>query len=258
MKQDGTSKPALPDRLNLTGRKAFVAGAASGIGRATARCLALLGADVILADRSPLDVVQKEVEAVGGSATIMQGDLTDDRFLEQIIAGGPYFSFAYVAGVFRAPEGSSPKEAFDFVMRVNLHAPLILGNALIEKANPQDGGYMVFVGSSAGRTGKGRVGTVVEYSTYSASKGALHTLVRNLSHRAAEKNILVNGVAPGVVLTPMMNSTNPKFATTPTVSALGRVADPEELGWPIALLCSPAASFTSGAILDVNGGSFVG
>ena len=248
----------LPPALSLRGRRALVTGAASGIGRATALCLAQLGADLVLADRAPMDDLHGEIETLGRSASVLQGDLTDDAYLDRIVAGGPYFSFAYVAGVFRAPKGFSSREAFGFVMDVNVRAPLVLGYALIEQAQKQDGGYMVFVGSSAGRSGKGRLGEHTEYVTYASSKGALHSLVRALASKGTEKNILVNGVAPGVVRTPMLDETAPHLVQSREVSPLGRSADPMELGWPIALLCSPAASFVSGAILDVNGGSFVG
>jgi 3-oxoacyl-[acyl-carrier protein] reductase len=130
-----------------------------------------------------------------------------------------------------------------------------LASALIEQMN---GGYIVLVGSSAGRSGAGRLGSATEYATYAASKGAVHTLVRVLSRRAAEKNILVNGVAPGVVRTPLLDSVRPDLAATESVRPAVRSADPKELGWPIALLCSPMASYISGAIVDINGGSFVG
>jgi len=248
----------LPTALSLQGRRALVAGAASGIGRATAQCLAQLGADLVLADRAPMDYLCQEIAGLGRSATPLLGDLTDDAFLQRIIAAGPYFSFAYVAGVFRAPQGASPQASFDLVMHVNVRAPLILGCAFIEKAPPRDGGYMVFVGSSAGRSGKGRIGEPAEYATYASSKGAVHSLVHVLAQRAAEKNIVVNGLAPGVVRTPMLDSTAPHLADSQAVSILGRSANPMEVAWPIALLCSPAASFVSGAILDVNGGSYVG
>jgi 3-oxoacyl-[acyl-carrier protein] reductase len=246
---------ALPKVLSLEGRRALVAGAASGIGRAAAVSLAELGADLVLADRAPLDEVCAEVEATGRTALALHGDLTDERFLQRIIASGPYFSFAHVAGVFRGPKGASPEEEFDFVMRVNVRAPLILGNALIEQMN---GGYIVLVGSTAGRSGAGRFGTPIEYATYAASKGGVHTLVRVLARRAAEKNVMVNGVAPGLVQTPLLDSVRPNAAATESVKPGTRAADPKELGWPIALLCSPMASFISGAIVDVNGGSFIG
>ena len=247
----------LPKALSLEGRRALVTGAANGIGRATALCLADLGADLVLADRAPLASIKEEIEARGRAASVLQGDLNEDEFLDRIIAEGPYYSFAYVAGVFRGPPGASRREAFDFVMSINVRAGLVLGDAFLENPHP-DGGYMVFVGSSAGRSGKGRLGEPVEYATYASSKGAVHSLVRALASRGAEKNILVNGVAPGVVRTPMLDMTAPHLVHSDTVSTLGRSADPLELGWPIALLCSPAASFISGAILDVNGGAFVG
>jgi 3-oxoacyl-[acyl-carrier protein] reductase len=248
----GSGSVPLPKLLSLEGRRALVAGAAMGIGRATAVCLAELGADLVLADRAPLDAVRADVEAAGRTALVLQGDLTDEGFLQRIIASGPFFSAALVAGVFRGPESASAQEAFDFVMHVNVRAPLILGSALIERMN---GGYIVLVGSSAGRSGAGRLGSATEYATYAASKGAVHTLVRVLARRGAEKNIVVNGVAPGLVSTPLLDSVRPPGeGVKPAI----RPADPKELGWPIALLCSPMASYISGAIVDVNGGSFIG
>jgi 3-oxoacyl-[acyl-carrier protein] reductase len=251
----GSGDLALPKALSLLGRRVLVAGAASGIGRAAAVCLAELGADLVLADRAALDEARAEVGAVGRTAVALQGDLTDEGFLQRIVASGPYFSFAHVAGVFRAPQGASPQEAFDFVMHVNVRAPLVLAGALLEQMS---GGYMVLVGSTAGRSGAGRFGTETEYATYAASKGALHTLVRVLARRAAGKNVLVNGVAPGLVSTPLLDSVRPDTDAAERVKPGIRPADPKELGWPIALLCSPMASYISGAIVDVNGGSFIG
>ena len=83
-------------------------------------------------------------------------------------------------------------------------------------------------------------------------------MVRVLSRRAAEKNILVNGVAPGVVRTPLLDSVRPELAATESVKPGVRPADPKELGWPIALMCSPMGSYISGAIVDINGGAFIG
>ena len=258
MAETRSSNPALPEKLSLTGKRALVTGAASGIGRATALCLAKLGADLVLADRTPMDEVVVEIGALGRSAVALQGDLTDEAFLNRLIANGPYFSFACVAGAFRPPGETSDLEAFDFVMHVNVRAPMILGSAIIDQMAAQGGGYIVMIGSGAGRGAFGRIGTPTEYATYAASKGGLHTLVRVLSARAVRKNILVNGVAPGVVRTPLKASTISDSIEDDKFSPLGRSADPEELAWPIAMMCTPMASFMSGAIIDVNGGAFLG
>ena len=258
MTQAQMHDPTLPKTLSLKGKRVLVTGGASGIGRATAVCLAELGADLILADRTPMEEVVAEIKALGRSALALQGDLTDETFLQQIIANGPYFSFACVAGAFRPAGEASDLEAFDFVMHVNVRAPMILGSAIIDQMAAQGGGYVVMVGSAAGRSVGGRIGTPTEYATYAASKGGVHTLVRVLSGRGVRKNVLVNGVAPGVVRTPLKDSTMPASIEDAKFSPLGRSADARELAWPIALLCTPAVSFMSGAIIDVNGGTFVG
>ena len=81
----------------------------------------------------------------------------------------------------------------------------------------------------------------------------MHALVKWLSRQAIGHGVLVNGVAPGPVQTPMTTG-----FTSGAQLPLGRMGRPEELAWPIAFLCTPAASYFSGAILDVNGGAFVG
>jgi NAD(P)-dependent dehydrogenase (short-subunit alcohol dehydrogenase family) len=106
-------------------------------------------------------------------------------------------------------------------------------------------GRIVLVGSLAGRTGG-----LIAGAHYAASKGGLHTLVRWLARRAAPHGVLVNGIAPASVETPMMQDQPVDLARIP----VGRMAKPEEIAAPIAFLCAPAASYLCGAVLDVNGG----
>ena len=70
--------PALPEMMNMTGKRVLVTGAASGIGRATALVLARLGASLLITDRAPLDEAAAEILAMGGSCEAMLGDLTED------------------------------------------------------------------------------------------------------------------------------------------------------------------------------------
>jgi len=137
---------------------------------------------------------------------------------------------------------------------VNVRAAMLLASACVDQMIARREGYVVLVGSAAGRNGGGLPNDSLEYATYAASKGGVHTLVRWLSRRAVGHNVLVNGVAPGIVATPL--SATVKVDTS--ILPMRRVGQPDELGWPIALMCTGAASFTSGAVLDVNGGMFVG
>ena len=81
------------------------------------------------------------------------------------------------------------------------------------------------------------------------SKGAIHSFVRWSSRRGAPHNVLVNGVAPGPVRTPMTASQTFDNSVFP----LGRMAEAEEIAGPLVFLVSPAASYVSGTVLDING-----
>jgi NAD(P)-dependent dehydrogenase (short-subunit alcohol dehydrogenase family) len=245
----------LPPALSLEGHRVLVTGAASGIGQSAAACLAALGAQLVLTDRNALDDTADRVTAAGaGAPTCIQGDFTDDGLQDRLLSHGPYFALACAAGVFGGKPGMSAQESFEFVMGINVRATMKLASACVDQMIRQREGYVVLVGSAAGRNGGGLPNDSQEYAAYAASKGGVHTLVRWLSRRAVGHNVLVNGVAPGIVATPLSATLNVDTSILP----MKRMGRPEELGWPIAMLCTPMASFTSGAILDVNGGMFVG
>ncbi|MBS0644740.1 MAG: SDR family oxidoreductase [Proteobacteria bacterium] len=245
--------PALPAALSLHNKHVLVTGAASGIGRATALVLVSLGAHVILNDRSPLDEVKAAVEDAGGACTLKQGDLTDDAFVATLFAGPRVHALAHCAAILEGrawTEDANWKDRFHRVMDINVRVPLQLTWAAIEHMAEHGGGHIALVGSVAGKTGGTSITTPPDYS---ASKGAVHALVKWLSRNAVGRGVLVNAVAPGPVETPMTRGFN--LAPQLPMARMGR---PEELAWPIAFLCTAASSYMSGAILDVNGGAFVG
>jgi 3-oxoacyl-[acyl-carrier protein] reductase len=243
----------LPAALSMEGKRALVTGAASGIGKATALVLAQLGAEVVISDRAPMDATRDEIQAGGGACSVMRGDLADDAFVAAFFAGARVHAVAHCAGILEGrpwTEDPAWHERFHRVMDVNVRVPLQLAAAAIDHMAAQGGGHVVLVGSVAGKTGGTSLTTPPDYS---ASKGAVHTLVKWLSRNAVGRGVLVNAVAPGPVETPMTRG----FNLGPTLP-MGRIGRAEELAWPIAFLCTSAASYLSGAILDVNGGAFVG
>ncbi len=247
-----STKP-LPTSLNMQGRRVLVTGAASGIGRATAIALAELGAELLLADRAPLAATRGVVEQLGATCGVAEGDLTSDAFIGALFSSGRLHAMAHCAAILEGRpwrEDRNWHERFHRVMDINVRVPLNLTALAIDHMAEHGGGSIVLVGSVAGRTGGTSVNTPPDYS---ASKGAVHALVKWLSRQGVGKGVLVNGVAPGPVQTPMTTG-----FTLAAQLPLGRMGRPEELAWPIAFLCTPAASYFSGAILDVNGGAFVG
>jgi 3-oxoacyl-[acyl-carrier protein] reductase len=243
----------LPAALSMQGRRALVTGAASGIGRATAAALAQLGADLLLTDRAPLDETVAEVEAAGSSCAVARGDLTDDAFIASLFGKERVFAVAHCAAILETrPWHEDPDwhERFHRLMDINVRVPLQLTAAAIEHMAGHGSGHIALVGSVAGKTGGTSLNTPPDYS---ASKGAVHALVKWLSRNAVGRGVLVNAVAPGPVETPMTRGSN--LGPSLPMRRMGRA---EELAWPIAFLCTPAASYLSGAILDVNGGAFVG
>ncbi len=244
----------LPPVLSLVGKRVLVTGAANGIGRATAHAAADLGATLLLADRAPLAEVSAELAAKGATVDTLEGDLTAAGFTDKLIAKGPIYGLAHCAGILgRTPllKAENPRERFHQTMDVNVLVPIELGSAMIEHMAAHGGGAIVMIGSVAGRTGGTMLSTPIDYS---ASKGALHVVVRWLSRGAVGRGVMVNGVAPGPVKTAMTAGS----AVDPKNLPRGSMGNPEEIAWMIMMLLTPAASYVSGAILDVNGGSYVG
>lgn len=245
---------ALPKRLDLTGKRVVVTGAASGIGRATAHAVAELGGSLLLSDMAPLTEVASEVKALGAAVETMQLDLAADGAIDKLIAAGPIDGLAHCAGILaRTPyqNDKDRKARFQRVIDVNLRLPLDLGLAVSEHMAARGGGSIVLIGSVAGRTGGTMLSTPVDYA---ASKGGLHTIVRWLSRNVVGRNVLVNAVAPGPIKTAMTAGSAVDGSKLPR----GRMGEASEIGWLIAMLLTPAASYVSGAVLDANGGTYVG
>jgi NAD(P)-dependent dehydrogenase (short-subunit alcohol dehydrogenase family) len=238
--------------LDLSGRTAAIFGAGGGIGRATAEVLAGLNARLLLADLEAPGAVAEELRAGGAAVRAVACDVRSRKDVEAAFAGDPVDILVYLSAI--SPwddDWSEPgwDAVFDDVLSVNLRGAVHAARAVLPGMAARRWGRIVLVGSLAGKTGG-----LIAGGHYAASKGGLHALVKWLAQRGGPDNVLVNGVAPASTATPMMQGRPVDLQRIP----LRRMSQPPEIAWPIAFLCSDAASYVCGSVLDVNGGVYMG
>jgi NAD(P)-dependent dehydrogenase (short-subunit alcohol dehydrogenase family) len=239
------------DMFSLAGRTALIAGAAGGIGQATAKLLAGLGAELVLCDREAPMLLAESLAHAGVAVAAVACDVSVRSEVEAVVAGCARIDAAiFTAALCPWDDWRSPgwDAAFDRVIEVNLKGAIDFSRAVMAQMAGR-GGRLVLVSSLAGRSGG-----LIASPHYVASKGGLNALIKWLARQGAPAGILVNGVAPASVKTPMMEGQPVELDKIP----LGRMAEPEEVAGPIAFLCMPAASYMTGTILDVNGGVYMG
>ena len=243
---------------DLTGRTAFVTGAAGGIGRASAVLLAEAGATVHCADRDAegLHETATLVKTAGGTARIHQLDVTDRAQLQQAVASCEHLDvMATIAGIMHSsPVLETRDEDLDRVLGVNfkgvLYACQQAARRMLDQQTP---GSIITMASGAVDTG--RPGLLC----YGAAKAAVVQLTKTLANEVGRHGIRVNAVAPGWIRTPMTDR-HEKEAQAQTealmarMAPLGRVGEPEDVAHAVLYLASDASAFTTGQILRPNGG----
>lgn len=243
----------------LTGKTALVTGASRGIGRATALALAQAGAQIIVhygRGAREAKAVVAEITAAGSRAHAIQADLADSdgphRLARHVraIVGERLDILVSNAGIAKAAKlEETGVEDFDELFAVNVRAPYFLVQQLLPIMCK--GSNITLLSSLAAHAAVG------ELSAYSATKGAIDTLVRHFAADLGPRGIRVNAVAPGVVQTGMSSFTRTDDGRDMTLGlqAIKRLAEPEDIAAAITFLASDQARWTTGATLHVDGGS---
>ncbi|WP_327220909.1 SDR family NAD(P)-dependent oxidoreductase [Streptomyces cyaneofuscatus] len=242
---------------DLTGRSAFITGAAGGIGRASAVLLAEAGATVHCADRDETGLrrTYEMITSAGGSARTHPLDVTDrDGVRAAVRAAGELDILVAVAGIMHTSSVlETADDDLDRVLAVNfkgvLYACQEVAHSMIARSAP---GSLITMASGA--VDSASAGLLC----YSAAKAAVVQLTKTLATELGPHAIRVNAVAPGWIRTPMTDRHGPgqqrTEATMARISPLGRVGEPEDVAHTVLHLASDASAFMTGQILRPNGG----
>jgi 3-oxoacyl-[acyl-carrier protein] reductase len=247
--------------LDLTGRVAVVTGGSSGIGAASARIMADLGARVAIGyhgNESGAHAVRDEIHAKGGTAIALKADLRNTNEVRSLVTRvtrelGAIDILVNNAGslVKRMLLPDLDEAVFDEIFALNLKSAAFCTKAVAPVMIERGRGSIINVGSIAGRNGGGPGA-----GPYAAAKAALMSLTKSHAKELAPKGVRVNAIAPGVIATPFHET----FSTPDMIRAfvagipLGRTGTPEECATVVAFLASDAASYLIGETIEINGG----
>ena len=256
--------------FSLEGRTAVITGGSGGIGRACALAFAKAGANIVIASLPPDSIppVVAEVEGHGVGALGLAIDVTDAAQVRTLIdqthsqfgridvlvnvAGGSYSRNPFMPAFNRAPLLELAPQDFVKAYEVNTMSAFLCAKAVAPIMKAQGKGSIINIGSISGRGTKKERADMAAYGT--AKAGVMNLTIHMAQHWGPA--IRINAIAPGIIDTPRPQGTNRQEMMAAVIDkiALGRPGTPDEVASVALFLASDAASFVSGAIIDVNGG----
>jgi 3-oxoacyl-[acyl-carrier protein] reductase len=240
---------------DFTGRVALVTGGASGIGLACAVRLQGGGADVAILDID-LEAARQAAGGMTREVLALAADVTDSRQVNDAVARveselGRLDILVCSAGTagdsLRTVDVSD--EEWQRVFAINCHGVFYCNRAAIPGMVTRGYGRIVNIASIAGKEGNPMAGA------YSASKAAVIAMTKSIGKDVAGTGVLVNSVAPAVIMTPMLGQMSQEHLDYMVARVpLGRPGEPEEVAALVAYLASEECSFATGACFDISGG----
>ncbi|MBM6721512.1 SDR family NAD(P)-dependent oxidoreductase [Pseudoflavonifractor phocaeensis] len=248
--------------FTLSGRTAIVTGGSRGIGYAIGRALAQSGMNVAILSKNEVHAAKAAAKLTeqGYSCRGFACDVSDVNQISSVLKNIFEFYNAIdvlvnCAGILDTlPIEELTEEVWDNVLDTNLKGTFFMTQKVIPYLEKSHAPRIINISSNAGRMGGYENGLA-----YSASKGGIISLTYAEARRLAPKNITVNCVAPGTIESDM-SQTYDQDAHERLLSRfpLGRLGTPEEVAAAVCYFASEEAAFTTGAVLDVNGGLFMG
>jgi NAD(P)-dependent dehydrogenase (short-subunit alcohol dehydrogenase family) len=238
----------------------LIAGGGRGIGAATAIMAGARGYNVAVNYKSNAKAAATVVEAVkaaGGKAVAIQGDMAIEQDIERVFDAavaqlGPLTHFVHSAGIggknskLEAASAATIRDVLD----VNLYGGILCARAAVQRmsaARGGPGGSIVLLSSIASLTGGAG-----EYVFYAAAKGGIDALTNGLAREVVKEGIRVNAIRPGPTDTEIHEPG--RLARITPLLPMGRPGQPDEIAEAILFLLSDAASYITGAVLNVSGG----
>lgn len=247
--------------FRLDGEVALITGGGTGLGRATAQCLAAAGARVVVVGRRT-DVLAQTATEIGPQAGFIVHDVTQLHAAPELVRTaserfGPVTILVNNAGIHvKKPAVDTTVEEFQQVLSTHVLGAHALTRVVLPGMIERKHGAIVFVASMASLFG------IPLVMAYSAAKSAYLGMVRTLATEVSPHGVRVNAIAPGWIETDITRKSvlnDParlqRILERTPMHALGT---PEDIGWAAVYLCSPAAKFLTGVVLPVDGGVSIG
>jgi NAD(P)-dependent dehydrogenase (short-subunit alcohol dehydrogenase family) len=245
------------EAFDLTGGVVWVTGSSRGIGLGVARHLHAHGATVVLHGRDQARLAPHVAE-LGERVDAVAADVRDPSSLERAVEditsrhGRLDMVVGNVGGARMARLSDMDPELWAKTIELNLSGAYLPARAAYRLLERSDRASVVLVSATAASN------PAPAFGAYGAAKAAVEHLVRSLAAEWGPR-IRVNAVAPGLIRTPgsmkaLFRGSEELLARAGRAMAVGRVGEPEDIAWAVHFLLSPAASYVSGAVLDVDGG----